>query len=391
MITKTGLCLLVIIVLSILLALGMRYLHFYVISSLGCGLLLVSFFISIGRARKLQINRQLPKASFVQEALQVKVDIENTSNFQEGPLKIVDFFTISDSKESEQSVFISDLEKTPISYNYQAVSKKRGVYDVGPFLVETTDLFGIFKVKRRLEIYSKLVAYPKPFDIRYLPIVGGVPSFGGEASRIAGDYEEFYGIREYKINDGLRKIHWPSTARTGELMVKQYEQSATYKTTIILDLNETRQASWDTEDSFEWAVNIAASVLKYLIDRKMHVQFIAEGLNSYSVPLKGGQAHFFEILESLAKVKADSKLDLAGVLDVYDRFIPSGSSVILIFSKIGPDIIERLMRLISRRIKIISIVMEDIYMAPQDALLNICSNVYEIKEADIINISSKFI
>jgi len=404
MITKPGIFLAVITVLITILAVSMRDVNFYIFSSLGYSILLVSYFTSLARIKKLTASRSLPKAVFAQQHLYVRINLRTTSIFQEGPFRITDFFTPAHSIESRRNVFIAYLDKeTPMRYSYDAMCQKRGVYNVGPVIIEAADFLGVFKIRRQIDIYTELIIYPLPFNVFYLPIKRGVPSFGGEASRVAGDYEEFYGIREYKIDDGLRKIHWPSTARLGELMVKQYEQGATYKTTIILDLHQARQANWGTGDSFEWSVRISASIAKYLIDRKMHLQFIAEGMNSYVSLLRQGEPQLFEVLDLLARVNADGLIELENVLDIYEQFIPSGSCLILVFSKASQYIFERLARLAMKRVSIIAIVLKDsdseaeFVITPDgdkinfyDMLTDLCSSVYVVNESDVVDIEKKF-
>jgi len=382
MITKTGIALAIITAITALLAIATRDLYFYIISSLGCSVVSVAFFISKSRLRNISVTRHLPKAATSGESIYVKIDVKNNSGFQEGPLKITD--------AAGHSIFIDELHKGIISYNYDVLCEKRGVYKIGPVILETADLLGIFNVKRQIDVYSELVVYPSTFSIKNLAISGGVPSFGGAASRISGDYEEFYGIREHKIDDGLKKIHWPSTARLGELMVKQYEQSTTYKTTVVLDSCQGQYASWKTENSFEWAVKIAASISRYLIDRKIEVQFVAEADISLISQFASGQTHLFEIMELLAKVKTTGEATLDKVLDAYEKIIPSGSSAIVIFSRNTPQIYETLARLRARRINVIPVIMSASDELSEE-LQDLYPGAFIVKESDVSDIESKFI
>ncbi len=392
MITRQGIFLLTASVFTALLAVTLRDLYFYILTSFGWSVLAVSFFVSRLRLANVGAAREALKAVFCGEYASIKLVLKNTGHFQEGPFKLTDFLGSDFAQAESASIFIKHLNGQPLDCGYDFFSNKRGLFELGPLVLEGADLFGIFNVVRKIKSQSQLVVYPMPFNIRRLPITAGIPSFAGRGSRRAGDYEEFYGIREYRIDDGLRKIHWPSTARLGQLMVKQFQQSAVHKATILLDLEKDSFVRWDLEDSFDWAARVAASVAKYLIDKKIAVQFIAEQDKTHLLPFKSAQPHLFEIFDTLARLMPQGRMRLQEVLDTHERLIPAGSCLILIFSKSRLPIYEKLIRLSAKRVGIISIVMQG--NEGQDwhrGLEELCNKVYFIKEKDLIGIENKFL
>ena len=380
--------------LTAILAVAMRDIYFYIMASLGAGIFTASLITLTLRLRYVTVKRSVPKAAFVDANIPVRLTIKNSSLFETGPFKFTDFLSVSNTEEIKNSAFVESLFKDPAVFDYELVCKKRGVYETAPIVFEAFDLFGLFKKISRLHAQSELIVYPCFFDIKYLPIKKGVPSFVGEASRRSGDYEEFYGIREYRIDDGLRKIHWPSSARFGELMVKQYEQSATHKVTVVLDLEGGEKPEWNYGDPFEFMVKTAVSIVKYVTDLKSSVQFFAEGSESYAAFMKNGQQQFIEILDLLARAQFGGATRLETVLDVYDKFIPAGSCAVLIFSKINPGIFERLIKLAMRKINVIPIIVEGAYRKENsdsiDSIKRLCSNSYIIKEKDVKTIETMF-
>lgn len=144
--------------------------------------------------------------------------------------------------------------------SYGVSCRTRGRYRLGPLVLDIADPFLLTRMRIEVPLGQDLVIYPE-----VEPLVGGVAvahrsSGGGSRARVpfrAG--EEFYTMREYQIGDDLRRIHWPSTARQGRLMIRQDEAARRASATVLLD---TRASSLGLSGSpaFEKAVSAAASV-----------------------------------------------------------------------------------------------------------------------------------
>jgi uncharacterized protein (DUF58 family) len=134
---------------------------------------------------------------------------------------------------------------------------KRGVIDVGPMTIARGDPVGILR---------REVAWPQVERIYVHPVTVHIPSTSaglikdleGTPTRDIVDTDlSFHAIRQYAPGDSQRHIHWKSTAKTGILMVRQYEETRRASLAIILDLNSEEYRS---EDEFEMAVSAAASI-----------------------------------------------------------------------------------------------------------------------------------
>ena len=134
---------------------------------------------------------------------------------------------------------------------------KRGVIDVGPMTIARGDPVGILR---------REVAWPQVERIYVHPVTVPIPSTSaglikdleGTPTRDIVDADlSFHAIRQYAPGDSQRHIHWKSTAKTGVLMVRQYEETRRASLAIVLDLNS---AEYRSEDEFEMAVSAAASI-----------------------------------------------------------------------------------------------------------------------------------
>ena len=125
--------------------------------------------------------------------------------------------------------------------------------------------------------------------------------------------DDFYALRPYVVGDDLRRIHWPSTARHDELLVRQQEQPWQGRTTVLLDV---RRAAHDAA-SLETAVSAAASVVSANSARRDLVRLLTtDGADS---GFGSGTAHLQALLEHLAVIQAAGSASLRTMLDIVQR------------------------------------------------------------------------
>ena len=150
---------------------------------------------------------------------------------------------------------------------YPLLGRARGHYRTGPLMVRTTDPFGLVRLDRTFTATSEVVVTPRVFDLTRVA-GGGSGGSTGEARprRIGVGGTDDVLVREYHQGDDVRRIHWRSTARSGELMVRREEQALDPTTSILLDTRAAAHAGRGVHHSLEWAVSAVASVGLRLAD-----------------------------------------------------------------------------------------------------------------------------
>ncbi|WP_336992353.1 DUF58 domain-containing protein [Leucobacter sp. VD1] len=134
---------------------------------------------------------------------------------------------------------------------------RRGVVPVGPLTVARRDPVGL--LRREVTWPERHLVHVHP-AIAVLPpnSAGLVRDLEGASSRRLTDSDlSFYAVREYARGDAMRHVHWKSTARTGTLMVRQYEESQTARVAVLFD---AIREEYQNDDEFELAVSVAASI-----------------------------------------------------------------------------------------------------------------------------------
>ena len=123
--------------------------------------------------------------------------------------------------------FVADRvdEEEPMTARYEVLCKPRGVYKVGPAIVKVRDPMALAESVASGRRADRLVVFPTIEELSGLPVVRGqdpnVNSARANFSHSAGD--DFFTLREYQRGDDLRQVHWPSSARKDELMIRQLE------------------------------------------------------------------------------------------------------------------------------------------------------------------------
>ena len=209
------------------------------------------------------------------------------------------------------------------SVAYRLPTHRRGIIEVGPLDIVLADPFGLTSVTTRGVGQVELTVFPH-LDTIVPPrqAAGPDPTSGADhPSALGRSGDEFYALRQYVRGDDLRKVHWPSTARRGELVVKQNELPWQGRTTVALDV---RRGAY-REDVFERAVSAAASVLHASWHRGDLVRLLtSDGSDSN---FGAGYAHIEALMELLAVIKQSNRGDLAGALGAVDRSGGTGAVV----------------------------------------------------------------
>jgi uncharacterized protein (DUF58 family) len=143
--------------------------------------------------------------------------------------------------------------------SYRVAAGGRGRYTVGPLSVWVGDPFDLFRHRIEFSDRHDLVVYPEVEDLGTFPVAAPAGGAGESSSRqLFRSGDEFYTMRQYEMGDDLRRIHWPSVARTGQLMIRQDEAIRRAQAVLLLDTRDS--AVGRDREAFERAVSAAASI-----------------------------------------------------------------------------------------------------------------------------------
>jgi len=245
----------------------------------------------------------------------------------------------------------------------------RGVYTIGPLVARTSDPLGLFQVQ---------IIQGSPIKVMVQPPIVALPYFRLPVAERLGEESARYRsqtrtphvatVREYIHGDSLNQIHWLSTAKTGQLMSKDFDSGGTGDVWVVLDLERKIQHSQGTERTDEYAVAITASLVHLALTEEHSVGFIAHGDNEYLLPLKGGSQQMSRVLETLTLSKTEGDEALAGVLVENARQFGRSASLLVVTSSTATEWISVLRQLRSRGLNIVVVLVDPASFGGKQAL-----------------------
>ncbi len=226
---------------------------------------------------RLSCNRRIdpPRVPAGQTAA-IAVRVENVTRLRTGVLLAED--TAPYALGARPRFVLDEIEPGGHrEFNYTLRSDARGKYTIGPLRVRVADAFGLVEITRSFKTTSTLVVTPKIFT---LPRAAAPSSWLGEGDggmrTISATGEDDAATRAYQDGDGLRRVHWRSTARYGELMVRREEHQWRNSATVFLDTRRSAHSGSGPSASFEYAVSAAASIGAHLTEEGFRARLITD-------------------------------------------------------------------------------------------------------------------
>jgi uncharacterized protein (DUF58 family) len=202
----------------------------------------------------------------------------------------------------------------PVELHYPLRPVRRGLHRVGPLTTNVADPLGLAELEREIPGTRTLLVLP-----RISPLRGTPPALGaGEGTPGASLSHQGMGqcdvlVREYRRGDELRRVHWRSSARHDELMVRLEERPWRGAITVLLDRRDVAHRGRGTSSSLEFAVELVASICVHLIRRGEPVTLVYEdGTFPTGAEPAAGSPAADAILDVLAAVRPSARADLGG-------------------------------------------------------------------------------
>ena len=231
---------------------------------------------------------------------------------------------------------------------YVVTAAVRGRYPLGPLTLRLTDAFGMCELARSFAHRDNLVVTPQVHSLPAVSLRGDWAGSGESHSRsLAAAGEDDAGTREYRHGDDLRWVHWRSTARLGELMVRREEQPWQNRCSVLVDTRLRAHAGEGPASSLEWAISAAASVALDLDHRGYQVHLVTDTGARLSSASRGrdGTPHGFAgaVLEALAVVPGSGNDSLADAGSALRRAGTDGL-LVAVLGRIDPSQAQQVAR-----------------------------------------------
>ncbi len=228
---------------------------------------------------------------------------------------------------------------------------RRGHFRVDPLQIRTGDPFGFFEASATVGHGLTLVVYPRleripRWRLQAVSLEGSrsTPVRTQQTTPLATS------VRPYAPGDSFNRIHWPSTARTGEIQVKEFDLEQTADVWVILDLNRATQVGSGDESTVEVGVRAAAAIAERAIAENRAVALTTTGSRVTVLQPDRGPRQRQKVLQLLAAVDGDGSTPLAEALVAGLPLLRRGMSAIVITGSTEPGWVRPLATLRPRGI-----------------------------------------
>jgi uncharacterized protein (DUF58 family) len=234
---------------------------------------------------------------------------------------------------------------------YRLPDVPRGRHGFAPVRLSITDPFGLAEAGLSLDERQALVVYPRLTELDQLFFDGGAGPENGRRLLLRRPVGfELHSVRDYQQGESLRRVHWPSTARRGALMVKELEDSPRDEVAVLLDGDATAVVGSPPDSSFDTAVRVAGSVLLAQMRRGRRCVLALNTAGREMQAVSSDGTEWQRALEILAAAEPDANRPAAALLESGASPAARSLELVVVTSRVEPALVNRLLeRALTRR------------------------------------------
>lgn len=334
-------------------------------------LLIITFWWSWASLRGLIVTREsgVDRAQVGQEFGE-RLRITNGTRWGKLWVEVRDHTTMPGHDASQ---VVSLLPGGSARWHVSSVCLQRGRFTIGPLSLHGGDPFGLFPRQVALPETHGLLVYPATVDVSSFVLpVGELPGGSNTQGRTPQITPNAAGVRDYQPGDSFNRISWRASARTGRMMVKEFELDPTADVWVVLDLDARahvrgliRDLAYDdplanllANATEEYAVTVAASLARHFTNQNRTVGLMAAGQHREILPTDRGARQLMKILEALAVLRAEGRQPLPELLVAEAGRFNRHSTVLLVTASTDETIVQALLALVARGVKVVAVIVE---------------------------------
>jgi len=294
----------------------------------------VSYLWVRAAAGRLTVDREL-RSDWVQvgDRLRERFTLTNYSRVRALWVEVQDHSNLPDYEASRVEAVGGRQYRKWVA---QAVCTRRGLYTLGPLSLRLGDPFGLFSAQWEETSTRSFLVYPPIFELPGMILPrGSVAGASRTSFRTQQVTTDVATVRAYLPGDSLNRIHWPTTARVGELMVKEFDLEPSGNLWIVLDLDRRWHVGAGDDATLEYAINVAGSLAHKVLAENKAVGLVASSTSPVVIQPDKGLRQLRRMLETLA-VADLTDLPLTTLLDDVVSDFGRGMTVVVITPSADP-------------------------------------------------------
>ncbi|MGH3519428.1 MAG: DUF58 domain-containing protein [Haloechinothrix sp.] len=316
--------------------------------------LLVVVYLSLSKVRIGAARQLLPDRVAAGSESQAQLELWRTGHLPAGEVLLEDGVAYALGARPRFLV-----ERLPhdrrVRLRYPLRPVLRGIQQIGPLRATITDPFGLCEFDRELIGHSTLIVVPRTAELTGLPAGSGTGvAEDGTIHRSAGQGDPDAMVRQYRHGDDLRMVHWRSTARRDEIMVRLEQKPRHGGTTVLLDHRAAAHHGTGPSASLEWAVSFAASACLHLRRAGQAVRLVTEhGKALAEIPADSGPGMDPLVLDALAVLQPAHQRDITMGHDP-----AAGQELIAVLGSVSTEAVHELCGRRSRSTRSLAVLLD---------------------------------
>ncbi len=342
---------------------------FFNLAYLTGGLLLLAYIWAWFSVRGITINRKTrSRRAQVGRNFSETFTVTNHTFLPKLWLEIRDYSELPGHRASH--IVPTIRRKKSYTWSTDTPCQVRGEFRLGPLSLISGDPFGFYAMPRRISGTTRVIVFPATVPITKFNLPIGILS-GGEAERRLTHHvtTNAAGVRDYVMGDSFNRVHWRSTARRGQLMVKEFELDPMVDIWLFVDFSAESLVEDPTiqrvgqkgtiiptsqripPSTEEYNVIIAASLANYFIETERALGFTAYIPYRQVYQPERGNKQLTRILQTLAVARSTSNYTLGQMLALESQHFARGTTLIIVTSSLDPNWVSEAQILSSRGIR----------------------------------------
>lgn len=304
----------------LLVAMVNQTLFAFLLAILGFAVLLASLVSALFSLHGLRVRRAPASDARVGQIVSLPLEISNLQWRRRQDLAVIE--RIGCAQEETVSCVLPPLaRRQTILFERKVSAARRGEFMLSDVRLRSGDPAGLFYRERVFRRPGVLLVHPQivPLPELFLHKYEASPTASSHPISTAGASQDFYGVREYNVTDGMRYIHWRSSARYGRLMVKEFERNAIASVVLLVDGQEhfvsERQFS-----NLEYIIQAAASITEHCSGLYCSLAYAAGGSRLQIQEPKAAAEARFDVMYNLATLRP-GPLTLQDVIPAMDTYL----------------------------------------------------------------------
>jgi len=274
----------------------------YMVLAMMLSLIVVSGILSEQSVKKIAVSRALPRTIHAQAPFWIDLRVTNLKKFFPSFSLMVE--DVADGRVTVGSHYVLKIPaRQTVIVGYRGRFSTRGHHVFTGFRLVTRYPFGLFIKTRDIRFEREILVYPRILPDRFQEISNPSDQTVRHTVLKRASEGDFMGLRDYRVGDDFRLIHWKSSAKCSNLMVREFQTDEADHVVLVLDRVLPHDTTGNPQDIFETAVSIAATMILELDREGFQTRLLTQG---NATPFGRGSRHIHRILQILAVVQPDA-------------------------------------------------------------------------------------